>query len=97
MICIIRIIGRVNLNRDVKETLKRLRLEKKYACVVLANPNKEQMGMIRKMRDFVAFGEISMDVLEKLIEIRGKKLIRKRKLIQKKPLKRLIKEKPMNL
>ena len=93
MICIIRIIGRVNLNRDVKETLKRLRLEKKYACVVLANPNKEQMGMIRKMRDFVAFGEISMDVLEKLIEIRGQKIDKKKKTDSKKTVEEINKGK----
>ncbi len=84
MICIIRIVGRVNLNGDVKETLQRLRLGKKYSCVVLANPNKEQTGMIKKLRDYVAFGEINRDVFEKLINIRGQKINKKNKTDSKK-------------
>ena len=84
MICIIRIVGRVNLNGDVKETLQRLRLGKKYSCVVLVNPNKEQTGMIKKLRDYVAFGEINRDVFEKLINIRGQKINKKNKTDSKK-------------
>jgi len=49
MICIIRIRGEVNMDGDVKETLHRLRLRKKYSCVVI-NPNKEQEGMIKKVK-----------------------------------------------
>ena len=63
MICIIRIRGEVNVDEKVKETLSRLRLRRKYSCVII-NPNKEQMGMIKKMRDFIAFGEISKSTLE---------------------------------
>jgi large subunit ribosomal protein L30 len=73
MIAIIRIKGQVGLNREVRETLDRLRLRKKYACVVLENPNEAQLGMIKKMRNFVAFGEISEGVYKKLVEARGKK------------------------
>ncbi|MEK6840629.1 MAG: uL30 family ribosomal protein [Nanoarchaeota archaeon] len=72
MICIIRIRGRVGLDRRVKETLDRMRLGKKYSCVVLVNPNREQMMMIKKLRNFIAYGNISKDVFEKLIEKRGK-------------------------
>src|SRR3989338_217539 len=64
MICIIRIRGEVNMDRDVAETLSRLRMRRKYACVVI-NPNKEQEGMIKKVKDLVAFGEISKEKLEK--------------------------------
>lgn len=74
----------MNLNGDVKETLQRLRLGKKYICVVLANPNKEQTGMIKKLRDYVAFGEINRDVFEKLINIRGQKINKKNKTDSKK-------------
>lgn len=71
MICIIRIHGRVGVDRKIKETLERLRLGKKYSCVVLVNPNKEQVGMIKKLRNFVAFGNIKEDVFEKLVDKRG--------------------------
>lgn len=75
----IRIKGRVGLDRDINQTLERLRLGRKYTCVVL-NPNKEQIGMIKKLRNFIAFGNISNDVFVKLIEKRGQKIDKKKKI-----------------
>ncbi len=72
MIAIIRITGDVNISGAVRETFNRLRLRRKYSCIVLS-PNKEQEGMIDKVRDFVAFGEINENTLKKLIEKRGTK------------------------
>jgi len=71
------------MDRDVAETLSRLRMRRKYACVVL-NPSKEQEGMIKKVKDLVAFGEISKETLEKLIEKRGQLVDKKKKLDVKK-------------
>ena len=79
MICIIRITGRVGLNRDVNETLDRLRLRKKYSCVVI-EPKKEYLGMIEKVRNFVAYGEIQDKDFEKLIEARGKAIDSSKKI-----------------
>ncbi len=73
MIAVIRIAGQVGLKASVKETLHRLKLRKKYSCIVLENPTKEQEGMIRKIRDFVAYGEISDEAYKKLVEARGGK------------------------
>ena len=83
MICIIRIKGRVGINKDVNETLDRLRLRKKYSCVVI-EPKKEQSGMIKKVENFVAFGEIKEDIFEKLIETRGKTIDKSKKINAKK-------------
>ena len=83
MICAIRIKGAVGLDRDVKETLNRLRLRRKYSCVVL-NTTKEQIGMIKKMKDFIAFGEIDKKTFEKLIEVRGRAIDKKKKIDAKK-------------
>ena len=66
MICVIRIHGMVGLKKNIAETLNRLRLRRKYSCIVLEKPTKEQLGMIKKLRDFVAFGEINKSTLEKL-------------------------------
>ena len=93
MICIIRIRGRVNVDWKIKETLERLRLGKKYSCVVLMNPNKEQLGMIKKLRDFVAFGNTSREVFEKLINTRGQKIDKKKKTDSKKIIEELEKGK----
>ncbi|MBR9701554.1 hypothetical protein GOV13_01390 [Candidatus Pacearchaeota archaeon] len=72
-IAIIRIKGQVGLRKDIVETLHRLRIRRKYACVVLDKPSKEQLGMIKKVKDFVAYGEISEDVYKKLVGARGQK------------------------
>jgi len=72
-IAIIRIKGQTGLQKDVIETLERLRLKKKYVCVVLENPTVIQLGMLKKVRDFVAYGEISDDVYKNLVKERGKK------------------------
>ena len=58
-IAVIRIKGMVGLNKDIAETLYRLRLRKKYVCVVLENPTETQMGMVKAVRNCVAYGEIN--------------------------------------
>jgi large subunit ribosomal protein L30 len=71
MIAIIRIRGQVGLDRKIVETLNRLKLRKKYSCVVLDKPTKEQVGMIQKVRNFVAYGEIDKKTYEELVKKRG--------------------------
>ncbi len=73
-IALIRIKGEVGLRKDIAETLNRLRLRKKYSCIVLENPTKEQLGMITKVRDFIAFGEINEEMYKKLKEKRKTKI-----------------------
>ncbi len=83
MICIIRIRGNVGLKRDVIENFNRLRLKRKYACVVIKS-NSQNLGMIRKVKNFVAYGEIDDETFEKLIEARGKLLNKTKKIDSKK-------------
>lgn len=72
-IAVIRISGQVGLRKTIVETLYRLRIRRKYACVVLDKPSKVEMGMIQNVKDFVAYGEISEETYKKLVEKRGKK------------------------
>jgi large subunit ribosomal protein L30 len=74
MIAIIRIKGQVGVNKDVKNTLERLKLKKKYTCVVLKNPGEIEKGMLKKVRNFVAFGEISEETYKKLKDKRETKI-----------------------
>lgn len=83
MIAIIRIKGTVKIRKDAEETLSRLRLRRKHVCVVL-NPTIENIGMIEKVRDFIAYGEIKNDSFEKLIEKRGQLLDKNKKIDPKK-------------
>ncbi len=69
-IAVIRIKGMVDIGKIVAETFNRLKLRKKYSCVVLENPNKEQIGMIEKVRNFAAYGNINEETYKKLNEKR---------------------------
>lgn len=72
-LAVIRIKGQVGLKKEIIETLDRLRLRKKYVCVVFEKPTEVELGMIKKVRDFVSFGEIDDATYKELVEKRGKK------------------------
>ncbi|MEK6925687.1 MAG: 50S ribosomal protein L30 [Nanoarchaeota archaeon] len=92
MIAIIRISGRVNLKTKIEETLDRLRLRRKYSCVVIKS-TKETQGMLNLVRDFVAYGEISEEIFEKLIQQRGQLINKNKKIDSKKVIEDLGKDK----
>jgi len=71
MFAVIRVRGDVNLRKEIKDTLKMLRLNRINHCVLLRkDPSIE--GMIKKVKDFITWGEISDKTLEKLIANRGR-------------------------
>ena len=55
--------GVVNLSQSVKDTLNLLRLNKKNYCVVVEN-NPVNLGMIKKVKDFITWGEIDNDTFK---------------------------------
>jgi large subunit ribosomal protein L30 len=64
-IAAMRIKGQFAVAEGFKPTLEMLGLDRKNACVVLEDtPNN--MGMIKKVQDFITYGEINKDVLAKL-------------------------------
>nr|QBM01242.1 50S ribosomal protein L30 [uncultured archaeon] len=73
MIAIIRIRGKVKIKKDIEETFNRLKLKRKFSCVVFSEPTPEQLGMLKKIRDLVAYGEISKGTYDELMKARGKK------------------------
>lgn len=73
MIAVIRIAGRVKIKKEIGETLSRLRLRKKYVCVLIDEKDKIKMGMLKKVKDYVSYGEIERGLLMRLIEKRGKR------------------------
>ncbi len=77
LIAVIRIHGRVKVPKDIVNTLDRLRLKRKYSCVLIPFSNKNLMGMIKKIRYYIAFGEIEKETLVKLLKARGKKIDKK--------------------
>lgn len=61
----------VKVDTRVEEALYRMRLRRKYVCVV-AQEKPEVLGVMKKIRNFVAFGKISEETLVKLIKARGR-------------------------
>jgi len=72
MYAVIRIRGLVGLRDDIVDTLAMLRLHRKMHCII-SPENPGMLGMIRKVKDYVTWGEISDDVLKFLVEKRGRK------------------------
>lgn len=70
MLVAIRISGMVDVNADVAETMDRLRLRRKYSAVLLPN-TKENLNLLRHVRNHVAYGPIAKNTLAKLISARG--------------------------
>jgi large subunit ribosomal protein L30 len=71
MFVVLRVRGTSKLDGDVKDTLEILCLRKPHQCTFVPN-NPSYVGMLKKVEGCVAWGEIKPEVLEKLIEKRGK-------------------------
>jgi len=81
MYAVVRVRGSVNVRKEIKDTLRMLRLTRVNHCVLVRKDPKIE-GMIRKVKDFVTWGEINDKTLEKLIAERGR-MIGDRKLNEK--------------
>ena len=68
-IAVVLIRGLVGCRHDIKETLAYLNLKKKHACVVLDGTDTVK-GMLKKVTDYVAYGEISNETEDLLKEKR---------------------------
>ena len=65
MIAAVRIRGDVNLTADVRTTLVSLRLRKKHTCILL-EPKPELVGMLKRVKDFITWGEVSDELAHQL-------------------------------
>ena len=66
-IAAIRLRGKFNVRKEIEDTLCLLGLKRKNTCVIL-EPTKQNLGMLRKAKDYITYGEISEEVLKKLLE-----------------------------
>lgn len=66
--------GMIGLKHDVKETLKLLRLNHKNYCVVIED-NLVNKGMLRKVKDYITWGEIDEATFKQLAENRGQEYL----------------------
>lgn len=71
MYAVVQVRGIVNTRRDIKDTLKMLRLHHINHCVLVPD-TPETVGMIRKVKDYVAYGEVDAATIETLLRTRGR-------------------------
>jgi large subunit ribosomal protein L30 len=83
MIAIIRITGMIGIPNDTQEALYRLRLRRKYA-LVLMRPSPENLKLLNKIRNQVAYGDIDEETLTELIKKRAQPIGKDKKLDVKK-------------
>jgi len=69
---IIRISGMVKVKSEIVGTLDRLRLKRKYSCILVDVSKKDIKGMLEKVKYYVAYGPISKEILIKLLKDRAK-------------------------
>tara|TARA_Y100000310_G_scaffold313971_1_gene362923 strand:- start:83 stop:595 length:513 start_codon:yes stop_codon:yes gene_type:complete len=69
-IAIVLVRGHIDLPQPVRDTLKMLKLTRKNFCTVVED-NQVYRGMIKKVKDYVTWGEISVETFNKLVEKRG--------------------------
>lgn len=71
MYAVVRVRGSVNLRKELKDTLRMLRLTRVNHCVLFRKDPKIE-GMIKKVTDFVTYGEVNDKTLENLVAKRGR-------------------------
>jgi len=70
-IAVVLVRGMVNMNEGVKRTLTLLNLTKKNHCIVVVG-NPVNMGMIKKVKDYVTWGPVHEEIIKELVTKRGK-------------------------
>ncbi len=71
MIAIVRIRGTVGVRGKIEDALRMLRLDSLNKCVVVPE-NPSYKGMIQKVKDHIAFGEISQEMFTDMLKKRGR-------------------------
>jgi len=66
---IVRVSGEIRIKKEFEDTLRMLNLSKKHMCVVV-DGTPSMIGMIKKIKDFVTWGEASDEIVTLLKEKR---------------------------
>lgn len=86
MFAIIRIRGLVGMKREIEDTLKMLRLNAVNNCVIVSEA-AEYKGMLKKVKDWITWGEIEKETLVAMLKKRLRLIGNKR--VEEKVLKEI--------
>ena len=65
LIAVVLVRSMQKVSKDIKDTLLMLKLTRKNSCVI-AKKTPSIMGMIRKVKDYVTYGDVSKETLDLL-------------------------------
>ena len=68
---VIRIRGQPNVRYDIKETLKRLRLHRKFHATLVPD-DPIYRNMLFKVKDYVAYGPVDKNIVKSILAKRGR-------------------------
>ncbi len=71
MFAVIRVRGSMGVRKDIKDTLKMLRLHR-INHAVLVEETPDYKGMLQKAKDYITWGEIDKETLASMIRKRGR-------------------------
>ncbi|MCK5251498.1 MAG: 50S ribosomal protein L30 [Thermoplasmata archaeon] len=83
---VVRVRGIINVKNDIRDTLTMLGLGRVNHCVLISE-NPQNMGMVRKVKDYVTWGPIDTETATLLVKERGQ--LKGRKALNEKDLKEL--------
>ena len=66
---VVRLRGSARVRKSIQDTLKLLRLHRANHCVLVPN-TPSFLGMLKKAKDFITYGEIKKETLVKLLKAR---------------------------
>jgi large subunit ribosomal protein L30 len=69
---VVRIKGTVNIPQQAKKTLNGLNLEKRFRATIVPE-SAEYLGMLRKVKDEIAWTKADASIVKELLEKRGRK------------------------
>ncbi|MBR9707725.1 MAG: 50S ribosomal protein L30 [Candidatus Diapherotrites archaeon] len=70
-LAVIRVRGTVHINHKIEDTLGMLRLHRVNHCVLL-NDSLNNRGMLKKAKDYLTWGTVSTETIEKMLNKRGR-------------------------
>ena len=69
---VMRIGGKISIRKDMEDTLMMMHLSRKHMCTIIPS-TPTWLGMVRKVKDFIAWGEADAETIALLQEKRGEK------------------------
>jgi ribosomal protein L30/L7E len=71
MIAALRVRGQVDVPDKISQTLDNLGLREKHQVVLMEEDNEAHKGMLHKAKDYITYGEVEDETVEKIREEAG--------------------------